>query len=200
METLATASMVLAAAITPGPNNLVVMQVGARSGWVRALPEVTGIVLGGLAIFSVVVLGGEALFGAVPVARPLVTLAGCLYLGWLGVSQVLETLRSRPLEQSQPAPLLPSGAAGLFAFQFLNPKCWVTVVTATAAARDPSMVATVARLVPLFVVIWGLSLLAWAAIGSLLARALRRRQAQLWFDRVMGVLLAGSAALLLVEP
>lgn len=198
METLiATAGMVMVAAITPGPNNFVVMRAGARAGWLRALPEMAGAVLGTLAMLVLVVLGGDVLFSAVPRARAWMALGGALYLVWLGLGLVVGSFRRVSEDAPADPPGLPSGAASLFVFQFLNPKGWVMVLTASAAAQGGSVPATLGWLVPLFLLIPTLCLVAWAALGSLFARALRRRRVQAWFDRVMGVLLCASALPLL---
>ena len=202
METLmATAGMVMVAAITPGPNNFVVMRAGARAGWLRALPEMAGAVLGTLAMLILVVLGGDVLFSAVPRARGWLALAGALYLVWLGLGLVVGSFRRAPANAPTDAPAdppgLPSGAASLFVFQFLNPKGWVMVLTAGAAVQEGSVLASLAWLAPLFLLIPTLCLVAWAALGSLFSRALRNRRVQAWFDRVMGVLLCASALPLL---
>jgi threonine/homoserine/homoserine lactone efflux protein len=198
METLmATAGMVVVGAITPGPNNFVVMRAGARVGWLRAMPEVAGVVLGSLAMLVIVVLGGDVLFTAVPRSRELLALAGGLYLVWLGLGLVVGSFRSAPPGERRDPPGLPTGAPALFAFQFLNPKGWVLVVTASAAAQADGVLATLALLGPLFLLIPAVCLVAWAALGSLFARALRQRRVQAWFDRVMGALLCASAVPLL---
>ena len=72
------------------------------------------------------------------------------------------------------------------------------VVTASAAAPGEGAAATLAQLLPLFLLIPSVCLVAWAALGALFARALRRRQVQIWFDRIMGTLLCICAGLLLL--
>ena len=55
---LPAAALILVAAITPGPNNLVVMHAAAQRGLRAALPPITGIVLGSLALYAVALAGG----------------------------------------------------------------------------------------------------------------------------------------------
>ena len=89
---------------------------------------------------------------------------------------------------------------GLFGFQFLNPKSWVMVLTATAAAQEQ-----LARFQPFFgspssVVIPAACLALWSAFGSLLVRTLERpADPTVGRPSGMGLLLAGSALLLLAE-
>lgn len=192
----AVAGMVAVGAITPGPNNLVVMRAAAREGLVGALPAVAGVVLGSVALLTTALVGGRALFETVPHSRWVLALGGCLYLGWLGASLVL-----RPALQPEAsgAASLPAGLLGLFAFQFLNPKGWVMTLTAASALDAGGLLDTLACLAPLFVVIPAVCLTLWCLLGAALTRAFLRRRVRAWFDRAMGGLLLASALLLLLE-
>ena len=193
-------ALILVAAITPGPNNLVVMQAAARGRAASAVPAILGIVLGSLALLAVAVAGAGAAFEAEPRLRTALSLGGCLYLSWLGLQLVMPTFRSEPRPTRGGDKPLPTGVLGLFGFQFLNPKSWVMVLTATAASQSPEgALGTFLRLSALFVVIPTICLALWSSLGSAMARGLERPAVQRWFDRGMGLLLVGSAALLLTE-
>ncbi len=189
------------AAATPGPNNLVVMRTAARSGFRAALPAIGGVVLGGLALLAVVIAGAGALFAAEPQLRFAVTIGGCLYLAWLAVG--LMFARNERNEAAAPAPALSGrlaqGVGGLFIFQFLNPKGWVMLLTAAATVSAASALESFAVLAVLFVPISLVCLLVWALFGSLIMRWLERPEIKNRFDRAMGGLLLGAAALLLFE-
>jgi len=194
------AAFISVAAITPGPNNLVVMQAAARGGAAGALPAIVGVVLGSLALLAVVVAGAGAAFEVEPRLRTVLAVGGCLYLSWLGVQLVMRTFRGDARLSGAPDKPLPTGVLGLFAFQFLNPKSWVMVLTAAAVGQSRAgPLATFLRLSPLFVVIPTVCLALWSSLGSAMARVLKRPAVQSWFDRGMGLLLVGSAALLLTE-
>jgi threonine/homoserine/homoserine lactone efflux protein len=93
---------------------------------------------------------------------------------------------------------MPAGARGLFAFQFLNPKAWVLVLTAVSAARGSAEPATaLAGLAALFVAIPTASLALWSMLGLSLRRS-RERRAPAWLDRALGVLLVACSGLLLL--
>ena len=164
------AGAIAAAALTPGPNNFVVMRTAARGGIAAALPAIGGVVLGSLVLLGVVVAGAGTAFEAVPHLRMALAIAGCLYLVYLGAQLLLGT---RNAAESQER--LPAGVAGLFGFQFLNPKSWVLVLTATAATPASwSALARFGQLAALFAVIPTVCLLLWAALG----RRLRQRRRQ----------------------
>lgn len=195
---IAVVGMVAVGAITPGPNNLVVLRAAARSGPRSALPAAAGIVLGGLVLLAAAALGGDLLFLAFPWARPAIAAAGSLYLAWLGGALVAASFKEPAGgERTDPAP--PAGLAALLAFQLTNPKAWTMAWTAVSSLGDVGALAAFARLAPVFVVVPALSLAAWSTAGTLLAAALRRRRVRAWFDRGMGGLLVGAAAMLLLE-
>jgi threonine/homoserine/homoserine lactone efflux protein len=188
---IAAAGFIAAAAITPGPNNLLVMRAAAGGGTTKALPVIAAIVLGSLSLLALVTAGGGALFERHPVVRSTVTIAGALYLGWLGLRLALYASG----EARDRAPTV--GAANVFGLQFLNPKGWVMVLTAVAAVQaDMSAVAVFAWLAMLFIAILTASLLVWSSFGTRLAKYFARPRFKVWFDRSMGGLLVTCAVLL----
>ncbi|MFC5525090.1 LysE family translocator [Rhodanobacter ginsengisoli] len=190
--------MLWVAALTPGPNNLVVLRTASRAGLRGALPAIVGIVLGGLLLLLLTALGTTTVFIAQPSLRWWIGTIGASYLGWLGTSLLAGSLRPAPAHATSGAGALPAGLPGLIGFQFLNPKSWVMVLTALA-----SVPATGWRgylpLAALFTVIPATCLLLWAALGTLLSRALARPRVRRRVDAGMGALLIASAGLLLIE-
>lgn len=190
------AGIIAAAAVTPGPNNLLVMRAAAAGGMSQALPAIGAIVLGSIGLLALVVAGGGALFERHPVLRTLVTVAGALYLGCLGLRLALSASRV-PMTAAGNRAGLPDGPARVFVFQFLNPKGWVLVLTAVAAVQaDMSAMAAFGALAMLFVAILSLSLLLWSLFGALFVTAFTRPGFSLWFDRTLGGLLAVCSLLL----
>ncbi|WP_161966068.1 LysE family translocator, partial [Steroidobacter cummioxidans] len=86
---LSVAGLVAVAAITPGPNNFVVMHVAARAGIVRALPVIAMIVLGSIVLLTLATTGAGTVLEARPALARALTIAGCLYLSWMGISLLL---------------------------------------------------------------------------------------------------------------
>jgi threonine/homoserine/homoserine lactone efflux protein len=194
METLiAVAGLITVGAITPGPNNFIVLRTAARSGLAGALPAVAGIVLGGLGLLVIAAAGGAALFDRLPGLRLALALGGCVYLVWLGFRLIADSFMAK--DDSVAAARLPAGVAGLAGFQFLNPKSWVLVLTAVAAMPAQTASGFVA-LASLFVLIPATCLLLWSSFGALMMRALANASISAWFDRAMGGTLAASAAAL----
>ncbi len=188
---LAASSLLLVAALTPGPNNLVVLRAATAGDPAMLWSAIAGIVLGGLVMLALVTVSGPAL-GGLPWLRSLIAVSGAGYLAWLGLAML-----RRPAGSEQDAPL-PAGFAGLFVFQFLNPKSWVMVLTLVAAFPHQNAAATFVMLAPLFLLIPSACLLLWACAGARLASLLRTPAARRRFDRLMGLALISSAVLLLL--
>jgi len=195
---LAVCSLLCVAAITPGPNNLVVLRAAGHAGIRAAVPAIIGIVLGGLLLFAAMSLGVGKLFTAHPSLRWWIGMIGSLYLVWLGMSLCTGGIAPSGTRTTSTEPTLPVGTLGLIGFQFLNPKSWVMVLTVLAALpanalRDYLLPAG------LFVLIPTLCLLLWAVLGAWLARWLARSAVRRGTDIVMGALLVASAGLLLIK-
>lgn len=118
----------VAAAITPGPNNLMLAASGVAFGWRRTLPHLFGIPLGFACLIVVCGLGVGALVTTVPAASTALKVFGSvylLYLAWV-MRKAFLTMRTgktagRPIRFSEAA-----------IFQFANIKAWIMAVSAVS--------------------------------------------------------------------
>lgn len=191
-STLAVASLLLLAAIMPGPNNIVMVRVGSVGGIRAALSAMAGVVLGGVVVLVLTAAGIGVLLVRWPSLRIFIVIGGASYLVWLGWRLVRS---SGGIERSA---ALPAGAAGLFAFQFLNPNAWVMMATVTARLPEQGIGVTFVRLVPLFIGISLSCLVLWGVTGRALMSRMARASTRAWIDRVLGASLMASALLLFV--
>ncbi len=205
MESLiAVAGFIFAAAVTPGPNNVIVMAAAARAGLAGAVPAIGGILAGSLTLLALVWAGADTLFEAVPALRGTLLAAGVLYLLWLGGGLIWRSGggdignagNTRTGVQTLPASVL-----GVAVFQILNPKAWVLVMTATVAMPNGETgLAGLGGLAAMMVVIPAACLMLWAGAGAVIADRLRQPVARRRFDRSMGSLLIVTAVLLAGGP
>ena len=192
---LALLTLAVTAAFTPGPNNALVANSGARFGLRRTLPHVLGIGLGfPLMIFVVGFFLGE-LFQQSAALRATLRWGGAAILLWLawkvassgGIGSV----------SGGPRPFTFVEAA---AFQWINPKAWTMAVAITSqfvtAAAPLASAGTVAVT---FVAVGLTSAGSWAAAGTAMTRWLTTEGRMRWFNRAMGGLIA-LCVLLLVLP
>lgn len=194
-DLLAPAGLLLAAAITPGPNNLVVLREAGRGGVRGAIGATGGIVLGGLVLLAVAGAGAGALLATHATLRVVLGAAGAAYMAWLGVRLLGHDTRAAAPDRGA---TLPTSSLGLFGFQFLNPKGWAMVLT-IVAAHPVTGLSGYLPLALLFTAIPLACLLLWCVAGRLLATRLAHPRSRRRIDVALGGLLLASAALLLAD-
>jgi threonine/homoserine/homoserine lactone efflux protein len=184
--------------ITPGPNNMMLLASGLNFGVRRTLPHMLGISIGYVILMLAVGFGLGEVLRAVPGAFFALKLAGGAYMLWLA----WQIARSAPpREEAKGETSAPAGSPasrpmtflGAAAFQWVNPKAWVIVVTAVATyvapndlVRDLAIVTGVCGLINLP------SIGVWAIFGASLRRLLRD---PIWlrrFNVTMAALLVAS--------
>lgn len=198
LDTYITAATVLAiSAITPGPNTIALYGIGTRVGLRRAWPAIAGVVGGGLAVLAIALAGFHYLSDhASGVTRPL-GLAGGIHLSALGVSMVRTSASTHDggARASRAA-----NALALATFQFVNPKCWMMVLSVVAtlpvAVRSAG---GLAMLIALFTLIPLACLASWALVGSLSATRFRAFCASRAFSATLGLALIACAVLLVLD-
>jgi threonine/homoserine/homoserine lactone efflux protein len=189
------AALIFVSAITPGPNNVIVLQRAMARGARGAVSAIVAIVVGGVLMFALAQFGLAALLDEVPALQDVLLLSGVAYLAWLG----LQMMRAR--EDDAPPRAVAGNAAMLVAFQFTNPKAWTLVVTTVAAyeAHATHTWSGALTLPLLFAAIATASLLAWALFGQFAQRHLRSPVARRRFDRGMGAVLVAASIAMLIE-
>ncbi|WP_175664379.1 LysE family translocator [Burkholderia ambifaria] len=175
----------LVTSITPGPNNTMLLASGVNFGFRRTMPHLFGISIGVAILMLCVGFGlGEA-FRRMPVLYTILEIASVaylLYLAWrIGTSGEVKAQGAKP----RPMTLLEAAA-----FQWVNPKAWMMVLTAATTIRlsaDYGMNA--AWMAVVFILIGFPCICLWAAFGLGLRRFLSNRRALRIFNVTMAVLL-----------
>jgi threonine/homoserine/homoserine lactone efflux protein len=196
---LGQAGVLTAAALSPGPNNLVVMSAAARHGFVGTWRLIAGIVTGGLVLLALTVVGTDLMFVAHPAFKRWLALLGTGYLCYLGFQMCLP---GRMRGHGLPPVATNSGTAAawrMFAFQFMNPKCWALMLSLAAYMGHTRPLQAFLALGVLFALISTLCLLTWSALGRLLENWLSSGHHRWHFDLTMGLLLIAGALHTLVQ-
>lgn len=181
---LALASLMGVAFITPGPNNVMVMQAAGRGGLRAALSLSAAVALASIAmvaattmVFRAAVPGGILRFAA---------LGGCAILA----HSALSAWRQAGSTGEAGAPAV--NAVKALLFQVVNPKAWVVVTAACSSA--------IALKIPLaFVCVTAgalslVCLMVWGVFGRWLTRRTRSARGRVLVDRSLAFLLLASAA------
>jgi threonine/homoserine/homoserine lactone efflux protein len=183
----------VAAAGTPGPSNLLLTATGASAGVRRGLPCLFGVTIGMGVMMFVVALGLGSVVLASPGVLRALNWAGAAVLLWLAW-RIATAARTDAAAGRRPV-----GFVGAAAFQWINPKSWLVCASAAGAylsAGSGSALAQAMAFGGLFILASLPCCFAWLAFGATAQRFLRTERARCTFSIAMGVLLAGSVALI----
>lgn len=175
----------LVTSITPGPNNTMLLASGVNFGFRRTMPHLFGISIGVAILMLCVGFGLGEVFKRLPLLYTILeaaSVAYLLYLAWrIGTSGEVKA------HGAKPRPMTFVEAA---AFQWVNPKAWMMVLTAATTVRlsaDYGMNAAWMSVV--FILIGFPCICLWAAFGLGLRRFLSNPRALRIFNLTMAVLL-----------
>ena len=193
------AAVLFAAAITPGPNNLVVMSAAVRGGLRGAIAPIVGIVAGTLALVLAVQLGLNVVLAQWPSAVHVFRFLAAGLLLYLGVRIALSGWFSASPDPEEDRHGQPAGnlklLAAMLALQVVNPTTWVLAATVgtTYASQEGGSLVTLAALT---VGVPSLCLAIWAVGGLALAPLMKRTVPRRIFVVGAGGILIGFAVLL----
>ena len=184
---LAFIAFAFVAAVTPGPNNVMVLASGVNFGFLRSVPHMLGIAFGVAVMTAAVGMGMGGLIRAYPAIYDALRLVGAaylLYLAW-GIAR-----SGAPKAGVVDRPISFLGAA---AFQWVNPKAWVMVLGAvTAYVPREGYFQNVLVVAAVFGFVVVPSVGVWAGFGTTLRRYLGSPGSVRAFNIAMAVLLVLS--------
>ena len=187
---------------TPGPNNLLLANSGARFGFRRTIPHALGVALGFPVMIFCIALGLGELFQTQAWFREGLRVAGAAALGWICWRIMFmpfpvdpegdpesHTLAARPWRFWQAA-----------AFQWINPKAWaLSLSMATAYVKGDSLVGEALLCALPFIVSGLTSAPGWTLFGTLIRGFLNTRLRFRVYNIIMGSLMAVSGVFLFVD-
>lgn len=190
---LSMAAFALAASITPGPVNLVVLSSAARHGIGVSLRFVTGATLGFTLLLLLTGLGLHELLRRLPYLVAAIQWGGVAFLLYMAFRLALDDGRLGEQGRGR-APTLLQGAV----LQWLNPKAWLAALAGMGAFAAGGETARVWTFTAIYFVICYASLACWSYAGAFLRRYLQQPQSIRRFNRLMALVLALSALALLL--
>ena len=185
-----------AMSFSPGPNTTLSTALAANGGLRRALRFCVAVPTGWTLLMAGSGLGLGALVLGIPALRMGIKFAGVSYMLWLawrlaGAGQLAR------IDESRLRVTFWQGVG----LQFLNIKAWMLALTLTAgwvvnaggqpAANPGERLAIICGVMVLFAFT---SNFTYALVGSLLRHWLAQGRRLLWFNRVLALVLAGTAA------
>ena len=178
----------LAASITPGPNNTMLLASGANFGLRRSVRHMMGVCVGFYVLVVCVGLGLGKLFSAYPALHEGLKIAGGAYMLYLAYR--IATADGIGGGESSAKP---QGFWQAAAFQWVNPKAWAMAVGAITTYVPPThYVANVFVVAAVFAVVNLPCIFTWTAFGVALRRFLDRPRVLRAFNLAMAGLLVLS--------
>lgn len=180
---------------TPGPNNAMVLLVGARVGVWRAMPLVAGISVGVGLLLAALGLGLGTLLSAIPGFDVALRVVGAAYILWLA----WKIASSGPL-QVRDDDTAPMGFFGGVAFQWVNPKAWAVTISGVATyvpAEHHAQNVLLAAVILLLVSVPCVGI--WAVGGATFHRLLMHPRYALLFNLSMALVLLVATLPALVQ-
>ena len=204
--------LVFVASITPGPNNFMLMSSGALFGFKRSLPHILGVTFGFPALLIAVVYGLGALLERLPWLVTIVKTIGAAWLGWMAVKFLIaacylantnnngknnESTKTKLANRARPFRFVEAAL-----FQWANPKA-VLMALATSSGYvtlSPNIHMRTMLITSAFIIFAFLSTSVWALAGSTLNRVMSHGRSAVALNIFMGLLLLGTAAVILMTP
>ncbi len=193
-ELAALLTLATATSFTPGPNTTLSTALAANFGLKRALRFVIAVAVGWGLLLSACAGGLGTLIVSLPMLRLAVKMIGIGYLLWLA----LRLSRSAQLSVVDSSRLNVSFWQGVM-LQFVNIKAWMLALTVVAGwiAGTADALQRFALVLPLMLCFGLASNFTYALAGSLLRGWLAVGTRLLMFNRLMALLLVGTAAWML---
>ncbi|AOM42028.1 LysE family translocator [Xenorhabdus hominickii] len=183
------------AAVTPGPNNMLLASSGANFGIHRSIPLYLGIALGMQTILLFSAFGIAALLLVYPALHIGLKVLGSLYLLWLAWKTATSHYKRLDTVTSAGKPTkIYQG----WLLQFLNPKTWVMGLGAISSySLEGALYNGSILAISIVMLIANTAAGAiWLILGALIGRLLKSRHAWFTFNITMGILTAACVPLI----
>ncbi len=188
-------SLAIGAAWTPGPNNVLVANSGARFGFRPTLPHIAGIGFGFPFMIFCLGAGLGQVFAQSALLREGLRIVGAIVLLWVAWNIASARGAAKVGAGEKPFTFL-QGAA----FQWINPKAWVMAIGISAQFVTPDSPFVTALIVAVVFVIVGFgSASTWAFFGAALQNWLRVGNRLRVFNLSMALLIVASVFFLFTE-
>lgn len=184
-------------AITPGPNNLMLMSSGALFGWQRSLPHLGGVLLGFAILIMSAVFGLGSVVSKWPWLLMTVRVLGASWLAWMSLRYFLAALRGPAVAANMSAAPIsrPFRFHEGVLFQWVNPKALILGISAAGAyiAIAESVVQRAIIIAGVFFLAGLVSSSLWMIAGDALNRYMSSGKSAKYLNFAMGILILLTA-------
>jgi threonine/homoserine/homoserine lactone efflux protein len=171
--------------ITPGPNNLMLMNSGANFGFKKTIPHMLGVGIGFTLMIALVGLGVIKLFDAFPLSYEILKVLSIVYLLYLAFKIASSTGN---LEQKSSS-AKPFNFVQAALFQWVNPKAWTMALTSISIYAPTKSVSAVLLVTIVFGIVNLPCISAWIVLGQKIQVVLTDKRRLRAFNISMALLL-----------
>ena len=177
----------MTAAITPGPNNIILSTNAVNYGFKETIPLILGVFFGFLSVLSLCLLGIGEVYESFPNFKTFIKIVATIFLTYLAYKIFNSSEFSDNSNKKR------FTFRDIYFFQLINPKA-VSVSMSSSAIFIQNQFSYLEEFVLIFIcftISTATSAIVWAAIGHSFRKYLNDKRKIIFFNRVMAVLLLG---------
>ena len=177
----------MTAAITPGPNNIILSTNAVNYGFKETIPLILGVFFGFLSVLSICLLGIGEVYESFPNFKTFIKIIATIFLTYLAY----KIFNSNEFSDNNNKKRFTF--RDIYFFQLINPKA-VSVSMSSSAIFIQNQFSYLEEFVLIFIcftISTSTSAIVWAAIGHSFRKYLNDKRKIIFFNRVMAVLLLG---------
>jgi len=184
----------MTAAITPGPNNIILSTNAVNYGFKETIPLMMGVFFGFLSVLTLCLLGIGELYKSFPAIAMIVKIVATCFLVYLSFRIFTSSSFSDEKNSKK------FSFKDIYFFQIINPKA-VTVSMSSSAIFIQNKFSYQIEFILIFlcfVISTSTSAIAWAAIGHSFRKYLDDKNKIVIFNRIMAILLLMSISFIIL--
>ena len=184
----------MTAAITPGPNNIILSTNAVNYGFKETIPLMMGVFFGFLSVLTLCLLGIGELYNSFPAIAMIVKIVATCFLVYLSFRIFTSSSFSDEKNSKK------FSFKDIYFFQIINPKA-VTVSMSSSAIFIQNKFSYQIEFILIFlcfVISTSTSAIAWAAIGHSFRKYLDDKKKIVIFNRIMAILLLMSISFIIL--
>jgi threonine/homoserine/homoserine lactone efflux protein len=177
----------MTAAITPGPNNIILSTNAVNYGFKETIPLILGVFFGFLSVLSLCLLGIGEVYESFPNFKTFIKIVATIFLTYLAYKIFNSSEFSDNSNKKR------FTFRDIYFFQLINPKA-VSVSMSSSAIFIQNQFSYLEEFVLIFIcftISTSTSAIVWAAIGHSFRKYLNDKRKIIFFNRVMALLLLG---------
>ncbi len=177
----------MTAAITPGPNNIILSANAVNYGFKATIPLIFGVFFGFLSVLTLCLLGIGEIYESYPNFKIFIKIVATIFLTYLAYKIFISTEFTDNNNKKK------FTFKDIYFFQLINPKA-VSVSMSSSAIFIQNKFSYFEEFILIFIcfiISTSTSAIVWAAIGHSFRKYLNDKRKIIYFNRVMALLLLG---------